>query len=91
MNLSNEYITVFGKKEVFHSYEHKDVDNLKKEDEKIRKEARRKYNKKDHIDFLVNCRISEIVNKKLEVESRLHIKQAENEFSYSRYIGQKDE
>lgn len=74
------YYNTFGKKEVFYSYGPKDVYSLKKEDEKIRKEARRKYNRKDHIDFLVNCRISEITNKKLDIESRLHIKQAENVF-----------
>lgn len=58
----------------------RDVDNLKNNDEKIRKEAREKYNRKDHVNFLVNCRISEIINKKMEIEARLHIKQAENEF-----------
>ena len=57
----------------------RDVENLKNKDAEIRKEAREKYNKKGHVDFLVNCRISEIINKKLEIESRLHIKQAENE------------
>lgn len=58
----------------------RDADNLKTKDAEIRKEAREKYSRKDHVDFLVNCRISEIINKKLEIESRLHIKQAENEF-----------
>ena len=58
----------------------RDIDNLKNKDEDVRKEARRKYNKKDHIDFLVNCRLSELINKKLEIESVLHIRQAENEF-----------
>ena len=58
----------------------RDAAYLKNKDEEIRKEAREKYNRKDHIDFLVNCRISEIINTKLEIESRLHIKQAENEF-----------
>ena len=49
------------------------------------KEAREKYSRKGHMDFLVNCRISEIINKKLEIESRLHIKQAENEsYNHSR-------
>ena len=57
----------------------RDVDNLRSKDEEIRKEARVKYSRKDHVDFLVNCRISEITNKKLEIESRLHIRQAENE------------
>lgn len=57
----------------------RDAANLRNNDEDIRQEARAKYNRKDHIDFLVNCRISEIINKKLEIESRLHIKQAENE------------
>lgn len=58
----------------------KDADFLIKNDALIRKEAREKYSRKDHIDFLVNCRISEIINKKQEIESRLHIKQAENGF-----------
>lgn len=57
----------------------------KKQDAEIRKVAREKYRRKDHVDFLVNCRISEIINKKLEIESRLHIKQAENEsYNHSR-------
>ena len=57
----------------------------KKQDAEIRKVAREKYSRKDHVDFLVNCRISEIINKKLEIESRLHIKQAENEsYNHSR-------
>ena len=54
-----------------------DARNLKNKDAEVRKEAREKYCRKDHVDFLVNCRISEIINKKLEIESRLHIKQAE--------------
>jgi hypothetical protein len=54
--------------------------NISKEDAEIRKDAREKYSRKDHVDYLVNCRISEIINRKLEIESRLHIKQAENEF-----------
>ena len=59
----------------------RDADSLKNNDEETRKKAREKYSRKDHVDFLVNCRISEIINKKLEIESRLHIKQAENEFN----------
>lgn len=51
---------------------------LRNKDAEVRKEAREKYNRKDHIDFLVNCRISEIINKKLEIESKLHLRQAEN-------------
>lgn len=63
----------------------RDADNLKTKDAEIRKEAREKYRRKDHVDFLVNCKISEIINKKLEIESRLHIKQAENEsYNHSR-------
>ena len=63
----------------------RDADNLKTKDAEIRKEAREKYSRKGHVDFLVNCRISEIINKKLEIESRLHIKQAENEsYNHSR-------
>lgn len=58
----------------------REAHNLQKKDEEIRNKAREKYNKKKHIDFLVNCRISKIINIKLEVEARLHIKQAENEF-----------
>lgn len=62
-----------------------DAHNLKTKDAEVRKEAREKYRRKDHVDFLVNCRISEIINKKLEIESRLHIKQAENEsYNHSR-------
>ena len=57
----------------------RDADNLKKKDAEVRKEAREKYSRKEHVDFLVNCRISKIINKKLEIESRLHIKQAECE------------
>lgn len=57
----------------------------KKQDAEIRKVAREQYRRKDHVDFLVNYRISEIINKKLEIESRLHIKQAENEsYNHSR-------
>ena len=56
----------------------RDAHNLKTKDAEVRKEAREKYSRKGHMDFLVNCRISEIINKKLEIESRLHIKQAEN-------------
>ena len=63
----------------------RDADNLKTKDAEIRKEAREKYRRKDHVDFWVNCKISEIINKKLEIESRLHIKQAENEsYNHSR-------
>lgn len=59
--------------------------NLKTKDAEVRKEAREKYNRKEHIDYLVNCRISEILNKKMEIESRLHIRQAENEsYNHSR-------
>jgi len=58
----------------------RDSADLKNKDAEIRKKAREKYCKRDHVDYLVNCRISEIINKKLEIESRLHIKQAENEF-----------
>ncbi|GEM_PF-3460254 len=58
----------------------RDADDLRKEDDDIRKRAREKYNRKDHIDYLVNCKISEITNKKLEIESRLHIRLAEKEF-----------
>ena len=54
---------------------------FKNKDEEMRREARKKYSRKDHVDFLVNCRISEIINKKLEIESRLHIRQAENDFT----------
>ena len=57
----------------------RDADNLRNTDEEIRNKAREKYSRKDHVFFLVNCRISEIINIKLEIESRLHIKQAENE------------
>lgn len=80
-------ISTFGRKEeddLFLSYGtgniFRDADNLRKKDEEIRKDAREKYSRKDHVDFLVNCKISEIINTKLEIESRLHIKQAENEF-----------
>jgi hypothetical protein len=63
----------------------RDAENLKNKDAEIRKDAREKYNRKDHIDYLVNCRISEILNKKMEIESRLHIRQAENEsYNHSR-------
>lgn len=62
----------------------RDAHNLKNKDEEVRKEAREKYNRRKHIDFLVNCRISEIINTKLEIESKLHIKQAENEFNNQR-------
>lgn len=63
----------------------REAHNLKNKDAEVRKEAREKYSRKDHVDFLVNCRISEIINKKLEIESRLHIKQAENEsYNHSR-------
>ena len=63
----------------------RDAHNLKTKDAEVRKEAREKYSRKGHMDFLVNCRISEIINKKLEIESRLHIKQAENEsYNHSR-------
>ena len=66
-------------------YKFVDSDYYKKQDAEIRKVAREKYRRKDHVDFLVNCRISEIINKKLEIESRLHIKQAENEsYNHSR-------
>lgn len=82
-------LSTFGKqgRDIFGPYHRtgnilRDIDNLKNKDEDVRKEARRKYNKKDHIDFLVNSRISELINKKLEIESRLHIKQAENEFTH---------
>lgn len=57
----------------------RDAENLKNSDEDVRREARKKYCRKDHVDFLVNCRISEIINKKLEIESRLHLRQAEND------------
>lgn len=80
-------LSTFGKqgRDIFGPYHRtgnilRDIDNLKNKDEDVRKEARRKYNKKDHIDFLVNCRLSELINKKLEIESVLHIRQAENEF-----------
>ena len=59
----------------------RDAHNLKTKDAEVRKEAREKYNRKEHIDYLVNCRISEIINKKIEIESRLHIRQAENRCS----------
>ena len=63
----------------------RDAHNLKTKDAEVRKEAREKFSRKGHMDFLVNCRISEIINKKLEIESRLHIKQAENEsYNHSR-------
>lgn len=63
----------------------RDAENLKNKDAEVRKEAREKYNRKEHIDYLVNCRISEILNKKMEIESRLHIRQAENEsYNHSR-------
>lgn len=52
-------------------------EKIKKEDEEIRKAAREKYNRKEHIDYLVNCRISEIMNIKLEIESRFHLRHAE--------------
>ena len=66
-------------------YNFGDADNLKNKDAEIRKVAREKYRRKDHVDFLVSCRISEITNKKLEIEPRLHIKQAENEsYNHSR-------
>lgn len=58
----------------------RDADNLRDKDAEIRKEAREKYSREDHVNYLVNCRISEIINKKLEIESRLHIRQAENDF-----------
>lgn len=70
---------------LFHSFSRignifRDAANIRNKDEEIRKKAREKYSRKDHIDFLVNCRISEIINTKLEIESLLHIKQAENGF-----------
>lgn len=58
----------------------RDADYLRSKDEEIRKEAREKYSRQDHVNYLVNSRISEIINTKLAIESRLHIKQAENEF-----------
>ena len=58
----------------------REIEYLKNEDSNVRQNARERYNKKDHIDFLVNCRISEIINKKLDIESKLHIRQAEKEF-----------
>lgn len=58
----------------------RDAENLRNKDAEIRKEAREKYSRKEHVDYLVNCRISEIINTKLEIESRLHIRQAEDEF-----------
>ena len=88
-----QILSTFNKKEggdLLHSFRgtgniFRDVHNLKNKDTEVRKEAREKYSRKDHVDFLVNCRISEIINKKLEIESRLHIKQAENEsYNHSR-------
>jgi len=74
-NQDDSFPSFYGTGNIF-----RDTDNLKNKDEEIRKEAREKYRRKDHVDFLVNCRISEIINKKIEIESRLHIRQAENEF-----------
>ena len=88
-----QILNTFDKKEgddLLHSFRgtgniFRDAHNLKTKDAEVRKEAREKYNRKEHIDYLVNCRISEIINKKLEIESRLHIKQAENEsYNHSR-------
>ena len=81
-----QILSTFDKKEgddLLHSFRgtgniFRDAHNLKTKDAEVRKEAREKYSRKGHMDFLVNCRISEIINKKLEIESRLHIKQAEN-------------
>ena len=80
-----QILNTFDKKEEDDFYKNltgnifRDVYNLKNKDAEVRKEAREKYSRKDHVDFLVNCKISEIINKKLEIESRFHIKQAENE------------
>ena len=88
-----QILSTFDKKEgddLLHSFRgtgniFRDAHNLKTKDAEVRKEAREKYSRKGHMDFLVNCRISEIINKKLEIESRLHIKQAENEsYNHSR-------
>lgn len=79
-----QILNTFDKKEEDDFYKNltgnifRDVYNLKNKDAEVRKEAREKYSRKDHVDFLVNCKISEIINKKLEIESRFHIKQAEN-------------
>lgn len=82
-----QILSTFNKKEEddsLHSFHwtgniFRDAHNLKNKDAEVRKEAKEKYCRKDHVDFLVNCKISEIINKKLEIESRLHIKEAENE------------
>ena len=88
-----QILSTFDKKEgddLLHSFRgtgniFRDAHNLKTKDAEVRKEAREKYSRKGHMDFLVNCRISEIINKKLEIESRLHIRQAENEsYNHSR-------
>ena len=88
-----QILSTFDKKEgddLLHSFRgtgniFRDAHNLKTKDAEERKEAREKYNRKEHIDYLVNCRISEIINKKIEIESRLHIRQAENEsYNHSR-------
>lgn len=82
-----QILSTFDKKEeddLLHSFRgtgniFRDAHNLKTKDAEVRKEAKEKYSRKGHVNFLVNCKISEIINKKLEIESRLHIKQAENE------------
>ena len=88
-----QILSTFDKKEgddLLHSFRgtgniFRNADYLKTKDAEVRKEAREKYNRKEHIDYLVNCRISEIINKKIEIESRLHIRQAENEsYNHSR-------